>query len=88
MSAVVFDGWCGEHTRYVCLFATSNDSRSSVGYKKILLGVLPMENEDSLSAVKYCDFPNFYFNVYGKKMKNFVNGYIIGDNVSVNEAFS
>ncbi|ETV75063.1 hypothetical protein H257_10662 [Aphanomyces astaci] len=72
--AIIYDGWTSGSTHYVAMFATfPNDSHR--GYEKVLLAMSPMNEEDSLSAAAHV-----------QTGENVVA--LIGDNCSINRAFS
>lgn len=82
--AIVFDGWSGGGTHYVGFFATY-PAENELGFRKHLLGLSPMGDEDSLDASEHYDYVEYVLGVHGKKFNNVVA--IICDNTSTNKAF-
>lgn len=83
--AIVFDGWSVGDTHFVAIYATFPKANDS-GFEEVLLGLSPMENEESQDANEHYDFVKFVLSVFGKTMDNVVA--LIGDNTSTNKAFA
>lgn len=60
---IVLDGWLGEHTYNLYLFATFSDLYTFSGCKNVLLRVSPMERDDTFDAVQHCAFLDIYLDV-------------------------
>lgn len=85
MFAVVSDGWAGEDTHYVGVFATY-PGHTSTGFRKHLLCFSPMGEEYSKDATQHYDYVEYVLEVLGKTFETV--GVIIGDNTATKKAFA
>ena len=56
--AIALDGWSVGDTHFVAVFATF-PADTAVGYGKVLLGLLPMENEENQGAQEHYDYVEY-----------------------------
>lgn len=82
--SVIFDGWTGGNSHFVSVFA-AYPCKTKTGYRK-LLGISPMEKEDSLDATDHYEFIEYVLEVHVKLFENVVA--IVGDKTSTNKAFA
>ena len=81
--ALVFDGWTHVSTHYLSIFATWG-SNEETGYEVALLGLSPLENEETLSAVEHENYITYVLNLFGKSAENVAC--VIADNNNTNKA--
>ncbi len=83
--AIVFDGWsCGD-THYVAVYATF-PYNTPVGYRKVLLGFSPFEEETSQSAQEHYEYLEFVLSTFKKSFDNVA--VLIGDNCNTKKALA
>ena len=81
----MFDGWSGGDTHYTAVFA-AYPADNECGFKKFLLAISPMGDEDSLDASQHYEYVKYVLEVHGKKFENVVA--IVGDNTATNKSFA
>lgn len=83
--ALMLDGWSTTNTHYIGIMAIFR-SENTNGYSSVLLGLSPLENEETQCANEHYDLLNYVLGIYGKGVANVVA--LIGDNCATNRSLS
>lgn len=83
--ALILDGWSTTNTHYIGIMAIFR-SENTNGYSSVLLGLSPLENEETQCANEHYDLLNYVLGIYGKGVANVVA--LIGDNRGTNRSLS
>lgn len=83
--ALMFDGWSTNDAHYIGIFAVFASNHTH-GYSRVLLGLTPLENEQSQSSNEHYELFCFILDLFGKSVDNVVA--LIGDNCATNRSLS